>query len=270
MVVVVAVLTVIVIGNVVLTMAVLRRLAAHERKLAALAPILGAADGLSPGEALPAFLSETAAGERIDESHLGSGPATVAFFSAHCETCLDHAPQFAELVEREGVPALAVVAGNGPTAAPLMDALDPLPVVRELALDGALTRSFRVDAFPTYFAVDNGHVVAWPGPPASSGCCSHSRAGERGERAAVAADRARAGLARRPRPGAAAHGRVDRRRRRARGRGLARQGARRSPRRGVRRAARAGRRDRGDDAAGAHAAERDQLPARPGSRGASR
>jgi hypothetical protein len=162
-VVVVAVLAVIVVGNVLLTMAVLRRLAAHERKLAAITPMLGAAGGLAPGEAVPAFLSETAAGERIDESHLGSGTATVGFFSAHCETCLSHAPEFAELVQREGVPAFAVVAGEGGTAEPLLAALGPLPVVHELALDGVLTRSFRVDAFPTYFAVDNGHVVASAG-----------------------------------------------------------------------------------------------------------
>jgi hypothetical protein len=163
MAVVVAVLALITVGNVVLTMAVLRRLAAHERKLAAIAPAFGLFGGLASGAPVPAFLTETVDGERIDEARLTGGPAAVAFFAAHCETCVQHAPEYVALVEREGVAALAVVTGEGPTGAPLLAALTSLPVVREHDLEGPLARSFRVDAYPTYYALDHGQVVAGVG-----------------------------------------------------------------------------------------------------------
>ena len=160
---VVAVLAVIVIGNVLLTAAVLRRLAAHERKLAALGGGFMVPNGLGPGEPLPAFITETTSGQRVDESHLFPGPAAVAFFSAHCEACLAHAPEFEALVRRDGIAALAVLTGEGGTAEPLLAALGSLTVVREREAGGALTRSFKVDTYPTYFALEGGHVVAAAG-----------------------------------------------------------------------------------------------------------
>lgn len=156
--VVVGVLAVITIANVLLTAAVIRRLAAHERKFAALAPMLAAPGGLAPGEAVPAFLAESAGGERVDESHLFPGPAAVAFFSGTCDACLAHAPEFAALAA--DVPALAVLSGDNEA---LSRALGAVTTVREPEPGGALASAFRVDTFPTYFALEGGHVIAAAG-----------------------------------------------------------------------------------------------------------
>ena len=156
---VVAVLAVILVANVLLTVAVIRRLAAHERKLASFSAMFAAPGGLAPGEPVPAFAAQTTAGERIDESHLFPGPAAIAFFSATCEACATHAPEFAALAG-SGTPTLAVLSGEGGSAERILAALGPVDVVHEPGPGGPLTRHFRVDTFPTYFALEAGHVMA--------------------------------------------------------------------------------------------------------------
>jgi len=157
--VVVVVLAVAVAANVLLTLAVVRRLAAHERKLASFAPLLGAASGIGPGTAVPSFAATTADGRSVDPGFLGDGPSVVAFFSTDCDACLSHAPQFAALAA--SAPALAVVSGDGGEELPRK--LGDMPVVRELEPGGAITGAFEVDTFPTYYAIDRGHVAAQAG-----------------------------------------------------------------------------------------------------------
>jgi len=156
--VVVALLALLTLANIALTVAVIRRLAVHERKLAQLHSF-PAPGGLGPGTPVPSFLAERHGGGRVDETHLAPGPAGVAFFSASCEACAAHAPEFA----RVGVPKLAVLTGEGPGAATILEALGDVPVVREAEVGGALATAFRVDTFPTYFAVEHGHVMAAAG-----------------------------------------------------------------------------------------------------------
>jgi hypothetical protein len=152
--VVVALLALLTLANIGLTVAVIRRLAAHERKLAGLTE-LSPPGGLRPGEPVPSFLAETREGQRVDESALADR-AAVAFFSATCDACAAHAPEFAAVAG----PKLAVVTGEGPTGAAILAALERVPVVRETSPGGPLAQSFRVDTFPTYFAVEHGHVMA--------------------------------------------------------------------------------------------------------------
>jgi hypothetical protein len=153
--VVVALLALLTLANIGLTVAVIRRLAAHERKLAEFTSWTPPA-GLAPGDAVPDFLAETHTGERIDESFLAEGQTSVAFFSATCDACALHAPEFAAV---RG-PKLAVLTGEGPTGATILAALADVPVVREANVGGPIAQSFQVDTFPTYFAVEHGHVMA--------------------------------------------------------------------------------------------------------------
>jgi hypothetical protein len=161
LVIVVALLAVVVAGNVLVTGAVIRRLADHERRLAA-GPGLAPPGGLAPGEAVPPVGAHTLAGGHVDAARL----AAVAFFSAHCEACATHAPEFAAVVGERGLPAAAVVTGEGEGADVLLERLGPVPVVREPELGGTFAGAFRVDTFPTYFAIEEGHVVA---PAVSAG-----------------------------------------------------------------------------------------------------
>lgn len=164
LVVVVAVLAVIVVANILLTTAVVRRLAAHERRLAALGPLMPTAGGLAPGAAVPTFAAETVDGHRIDTDVLGGSPTLVAFFSTTCDACIDHAPEFAEVAA--GTSAFAVI--SGPGAEDLLRILEPVPVVHEPESGGELVRAFEVDTFPTYYAIEAGHVVAPVGSAAEA------------------------------------------------------------------------------------------------------
>lgn len=152
--VVVALLALLTLANIGLTVAVIRRLAAHERKLARFTEF-APPSGLSPGEAVPNFLAETNDGRRVDESALADR-AAVAFFSATCDACAMHAPEFAAVSGTK----LAVLTGDGPTGPTILAALTDVPVVREANVGGPLAQAFRVDTFPTYFAVEHGHVMA--------------------------------------------------------------------------------------------------------------
>lgn len=152
--VVVALLALLTLANIGLTVAVIRRLAAHERKLAGLTGF-APPGGLSPGEPVPGFIAETHDGRRVDESVLADRSA-VAFFSATCDACALHAPDFAAVPGSK----LAVLTGEGPTGASILAALGEVPVVREVTVGGPIAQSFRVDTFPTYFAVEHGHVMA--------------------------------------------------------------------------------------------------------------
>jgi hypothetical protein len=152
--VVVALLALLTLANIGLTVAVIRRLAAHERKLARLTEFTPPS-GLTPGEPVPNFLAETYDGRRVDESALADR-AALAFFSASCDACATHAPEFAAVPGAK----LAVLTGEGPTGPAILAALEGVPVVREANFGGPLAQSFRVDTFPTYFAVEHGHVMA--------------------------------------------------------------------------------------------------------------
>ena len=65
--VVVALLALLTLANIGLTVAVIRRLAAHERKLSQFTEWTPPS-GLTPGDAVPSFLAETHDGRRVDES----------------------------------------------------------------------------------------------------------------------------------------------------------------------------------------------------------
>ncbi|OZM83238.1 hypothetical protein [Pseudonocardia sp. MH-G8] len=155
LVVVVVVLGIMVGANLLLTGAVVRRLAAHERKFAALGPMLGVPGGLAAGADLPPFTAETVDGRSVDAGFLGDGPGVIAFFSTTCAACLSHAPEFAAVAS--GTSGLAVVSGEDGDE--LLSALGSTPVVRERESGGPIVTAFEVDTFPTYYVVEGGRVV---------------------------------------------------------------------------------------------------------------
>lgn len=156
LVVVVVVLGILVGANLLLTGAVVRRLATHERKLAKLGPLFVVPSGLAAGTELPSFTAETVDGQRVDAGFLGDGPGLIAFFSTTCSACLSHAPEFATVAA--GTSRFAVVSGEGGDE--LLRALGSVPVVREPAPAGPIVTAFEIDSYPTYFVVEAGRVVS--------------------------------------------------------------------------------------------------------------
>jgi hypothetical protein len=157
LVVVVVVLGLLVGANLLLTGAVVRRLAAHERKLGALGSMITVPGGLAAGAELPSFTAETVDGRPVDAGFLGDGRGLIAFFSTTCTACLSHAPEFAAAVTA-GTSGYAVVSGEG--GEELLRALGSVPVVREPAPAGPIVTAFEIDSYPTYFVVEAGRVVS--------------------------------------------------------------------------------------------------------------
>jgi hypothetical protein len=155
LVVVVVVLGIMVGANLLLTGAVVRRLAAHERKLAMFGSTVSVPGGLAAGAEVPGFTGETVDGRPIDAGFLGDRPWLIGFFSTTCPACELHAPEFAAVVA-DGTSGLAVVSGEGGDE--LFRALGSVPVVRESTPGGPIVTAFEVDTYPTFYVVESGRV----------------------------------------------------------------------------------------------------------------
>jgi len=157
LVVILVVLGLLLVANLLLTGAVVRRLAAHERKLAALGPAYAGPGGLAAGSKVPSFTAETVDGRKVDAGFLGDKPGVIGFFSTSCPGCLEQAPEFAAAVA-SGTSGFAVVSGEGGDE--LLSALESVPVVREPDSGGTIGTGFEIDTFPSFFVVEGDMVVS--------------------------------------------------------------------------------------------------------------
>lgn len=151
------VLGLLLIANLLLTGAMVRRLAAHERKLAALGPVFAGPGGLAAGATVPSFSAVTVDGRTVDAGFLGDKPGVIGFFSTTCPGCLEQAPEFAAAVA-SGTSGFAVVSGEG--GSELLSALESVPVVREPDSGGPIGSGFEVDTFPSFYVVEGDMVVS--------------------------------------------------------------------------------------------------------------
>ncbi|MHA6796421.1 peroxiredoxin family protein [Pseudonocardia bannensis] len=146
-----------VVANLLLTGAVVRRLATHERKFASLGPAFASPGGLAAGSKVPAFTAKAEDGRTVDAAFLGDKPGVIGFFSTSCPGCLEQAPEFAAAVA-SGTSGFAVVSGEGGDE--LLSALEPVPVVRESDSDGPIGTGFEINTYPSFFVVEGDMVVS--------------------------------------------------------------------------------------------------------------
>lgn len=141
--------------NLLLVLAVVRRLREHGEELTVLR---AGAVGLDPsahlGRPLPRFEAVAADGRLLDDSALRGRRSLVGFFAVGCEPCHEQAPAFAAAAAA-GDPVLAVVVGASSPANPADPAGD-LPAllagVDHLVLEGmtdGLADRFGIQSFPT-------------------------------------------------------------------------------------------------------------------------
>ena len=154
-------LWVVVLFNLLLTVALARRVAALG---AAAGTSTGApVGGLPAGSAAPPFVARTPDGVERARGDLGDGPLVLGFFSPTCEACYDHVVHFAELAGRaapQGITTVAVVDGDTASAARLLDRLpDGVPVLLAARPENPFLGAYLVDAYPTYTVVVDGSVV---------------------------------------------------------------------------------------------------------------
>jgi peroxiredoxin len=119
---------------------------------------LPAAPGLSSGDLVPEFASTTVFGKTITNRALYGSPWVIGFFSSGCRACrehiLDYGDYLAGLRSSSGA-GLVVVVGTDERGKDLVatgQRLTDLLIVEDLG--GALSDSFAVQAFPSFFAVD--------------------------------------------------------------------------------------------------------------------
>lgn len=152
----VALLAVLVAANLLLTLALARRLAEVERM---------AARGAQPrmpriGAEVATFSVAAAGGGRLTDTPLRSGRTLLVFSMADCGPCA----ALAEELRRTGLPPglglLVLVAASEDDRALAAAKYPASAHVGFLPPDGTVTERFEVDAFPTVVLVEEGRITA--------------------------------------------------------------------------------------------------------------
>lgn len=180
-VVVLVVVVLVTLINFFLLLAILRRVAVHQRRLDEFDQqrlMTTAPDGLPVGLAAPAFRARTADGSQVSEQDLDVPLVALAFFSTSCRSCLEHAPEFVATARATGAAPWAVVVGPTSQGAALFEALGEIPVINVAEFEDELVTHYAIDTFPTFYLLRDGVISG--------------QAGSAAELAAVA-DSARAG-----------------------------------------------------------------------------
>ncbi|MBF9130239.1 TlpA family protein disulfide reductase [Plantactinospora sp. S1510] len=150
--------------NLLLTLAVIRRLREHTELLAGLAT--GAGSGIIEAGQTPGDFAVTDTdGSVVRRENLG-GDVLVAFFSPDCPACTDALPRF--VTQAAGFPGgrvqvLGVVTGDGPGVTGLADRLNGVARVVVDGIDGKLATAFQARAFPSWCLLDATGTVARSG-----------------------------------------------------------------------------------------------------------
>jgi len=153
------VLTLVVILNIMLTFALLRRVAGHDARLAVIEK--GAPTMAEIGERIEDFATTTTDGEQLGRDDLLTG-TLVGFFDPDCEVCQSHVAGFVVAADRLGgdrARTLAVIR-EAEEAQLMVDAFGPgIRAVIERRR-GPVARAFHVMATPSFCTVGPGQVIA--------------------------------------------------------------------------------------------------------------
>ncbi|MEQ4720213.1 TlpA disulfide reductase family protein [Nonomuraea sp. B19D2] len=142
--------------DLVLTLAVIRRLRVHTLRLAELGPTR--APLVRPGTTLGDFSATAVGGETVSRAFF-SGPSVVAVFSTECASCHERLPEFtAYLADTRPQRVLAVVTGDPDEARRFTRELTSATVVLE-PMGGPVSRALQVSQFPSFYLVDGDAVI---------------------------------------------------------------------------------------------------------------
>lgn len=114
------------------------------------------------GEAAPDLRGITLAGERYDLAELGERPALVYFFAPWCTICAVSADNLVRLRRWRDVEDLEIVAValDWESEAEVRDYVERHELNVRVVLAGAeVARDWRIQAFPSYYVLDERHRV---------------------------------------------------------------------------------------------------------------
>jgi peroxiredoxin len=156
----IVILTVLVLVNLLLTGAIIRRLRTYEGVRTA----EPAHPGLPAGAEVPSFTSHTVDGVEVTPASLAENTTLVGFFSTDCSACVTAVPAFLEAARDRsaaGLAVLAVVLAGRRSPAELLAALGEDQRVVLEDDQGPLVRAFSAGPTPWFFLVGrDGRIVA--------------------------------------------------------------------------------------------------------------
>jgi peroxiredoxin len=152
---VVLLLTIVVVGNLLLTWGMVRRLRNLQEQVGlAFGPLQ---NGLAPGDPAPDFFAVTASGDRVTRDELVRSETVLAFFSPTCSACESHIPsvrQLAGLAPGSGPAVVAVVDGRVDESSHLVDEMEgDVVMVFAPRSENDLLEDYRVNAYPSYYVI---------------------------------------------------------------------------------------------------------------------
>ncbi|MEU4510420.1 hypothetical protein AB0G05_13045 [Nonomuraea wenchangensis] len=143
--------------NLLLTLAIIRRLREHAAQLAAVGPARPPL--VAAGTELPEFASAAADGTTLSRDFF-AGPTLVGMFSTSCAACHERLPEFTTRARSLGpTRALAVVVDDQGDAGTFAAALTPVATMVVEPAGGPLAKAFQASFFPAFYLVDGQAVI---------------------------------------------------------------------------------------------------------------
>jgi thiol-disulfide isomerase/thioredoxin len=147
--------------NLLLTLAVIRRLRVHTELLSTRSE-MSEGSVIAVGERPEEFAAVDITGMPVP----ADGPRLVGFFSPDCKPCKETLPTF--VAHAAGYPqgrsrVLAVVAGDGPGVVDFTGELTPVSQVVVESPDGPVNKAFQVNGYPAWCVLDEHGVVQHSG-----------------------------------------------------------------------------------------------------------
>lgn len=155
----VAVLALLVVIQLLFTLAILRRLRNHGERLARIEALDGGPEPAAPGETIGAFTAPALTGAMISDADLRGSASTVGFFSPSCGPCVEQLPSFEERARTHR--SLAFVIDEGEPSRHLAERLAEVATVAVVSADSPATQAFTVYGYPVIFEIDaEARVIA--------------------------------------------------------------------------------------------------------------
>ncbi|MCM2388315.1 TlpA family protein disulfide reductase [Streptomyces albipurpureus] len=150
--------------NLVLILAVIRRLRRHEEERKRLFDPETVESGPPTGEPLPAFTAVATDGTRVASDALLGREAALTFLSTDCSICVSAAadlPEFARLAGLDATQMVVVIAGEEKKAREIAAPLDGVAMVVLEEAAGPLSTQYAIMGTPTTVLVDPDGKVTY-------------------------------------------------------------------------------------------------------------
>jgi len=160
----VAVIGAVLLANLALTLALVRRVRELTQRPARHShPVR---TGLPVGATVPNFTAITVTGETWSRAGIAGSRGLIGFLAAGCDPCHRQLPEFTALaatIPGGASQVLAVVTGDGESAAELVRGLGEAAAIVRQPEEGGLCQAFEVRGFPSYYLISGDGRVEGAG-----------------------------------------------------------------------------------------------------------